>query len=111
VVHIHRGHDLEIEMNGATCCFGLLLSASFALAQDPNPSSTAEPRSAEPLADGTSEFNLLDVDRDGWLSESEVKAHPQPVPAFALIDRDADGKVSTVEWAQRNQESVEIDDD
>ena len=98
-------------MNRTIVCLGLLLAASFALAQDPNPSATAQPRSAEPLSDGTSEFNLLDLDRDGWLTESEVKAHPQPVPAFALIDRDADGKVSTVEWAQRNDELVELDED
>jgi hypothetical protein len=98
-------------MNRSICCLGLLLSASVALAQDPNPNATAEPRSAEPLSDGTSEFNLLDVDRDGWLTESEIKAHPQPVPPFALIDRDADGKVSTVEWAQRDKEVVELDDD
>jgi hypothetical protein len=98
-------------MNKSFWCLGFALLSGLALAQDPDPGSAAEPRSAEPISDGTSEFNLLDVDRDGWLSQSEIKAHPQPVPPFELIDRDADGKVSTVEWAQRNEEIVELDEE
>ena len=80
---------------------GLLVVAGVAVAQDPDPSATAAPRSAEPIADGTSEFNHLDVDRDGWLTPSEVKVHPLPLPEFALMDEDADGKLSSAEWNAR----------
>lgn len=92
-------------------CLGLLLVAGAAAAQDPDPSATAAPRSAEPIADGTSEFNQLDVDRDGWLTRSEIAAHPRPTAPFDAMDRDADGKVSTAEWRDRPQDVVELDDE
>jgi hypothetical protein len=83
--------------------FGLGLTAGLVLAQDPDPSPTAAPETAEPIADGTSQFNHLDVDRDGWLSESELTAHPQPLPAFADLDQDRDGKLSSAEWNDREK--------
>jgi hypothetical protein len=91
-------------------CLVLLLS-SVAAAQDPDPSATAAPRSAEPIADGTSEFNKLDVDRDGWLTRSEVQVHPRPTPPFAAMDRDADGKLSSAEWRERERDLAGPDDD
>ena len=79
----------------------MMLVSGVALAQDPDTSATASPQSAEPIADGTSQFNHLDVDRDGWLTPSEVKVYPQPLPEFALMDEDADGKLSSAEWNAR----------
>ena len=84
--------------------FGIgLMAGVTVVAQDPDPSPTASPKTAEPVADGTSSFDHLDVDRDGWLSESELKVHPQPLPAFADLDQDADGKISTAEWNEREK--------
>lgn len=92
--------------------FGVgLMAGVMAVAQDPDPSPTAAPRTAEPIADGGSEFNHLDVDRDGWLSESELKVHPQPLPLFTDLDQDADGKVSTAEWADRAKYAVVEEED
>jgi hypothetical protein len=91
-------------------CVALLLSGAV-MAQDPDPSPTASPKSAEPIADGTSEFNHLDVDRDGWLSESEVKVHPLPLPEFVLIDADGDGKVSSAEWNDRDKVAISDEDE
>ena len=91
--------------------FGLGLMAGLVLAQDPDPSATAAPASAEPIADGTSGFDHLDVDRDGWLSVSELKVHPQPLPAFADLDQDGDGKVSTAEWNEREKFALQADDE
>lgn len=91
--------------------FGIGVMAGVAvLAQDPDPSPTAAPQTAEPIADGDSVFDHLDVDRDGWLSESELKVHPQPLPAFADLDQDADGKISTAEWKDREKFAVVEDD-
>jgi hypothetical protein len=81
------------------------------LAQDPDPSPTASPKTAEPVADGTSTFDHLDVDRDGWLSESELKVHPQPLPAFTDLDQDADGRISTTEWNEREKFAVVVGDE
>ena len=91
--------------------FGLGVMAGVAvLAQDPDPSPTVSPKSAEPLADGGSVFDHLDVDRDGWLQESELKVHPQPLPAFVDLDQDGDGKVSTSEWKDRDKFAVVEDE-
>jgi Ca2+-binding EF-hand superfamily protein len=80
----------------------LFAAAASAAAQDPSPTDKATPRSASPIADGHSDFNHLDVDRDGWLSQSELDADPKNDWDFAAIDRDADGKISSDEWARRN---------
>ena len=88
----------------------MMLVAGVAGAQDPDTSGTAAAQSAEPIADGTSQFNHLDVDRDGWLSPSEVKVHPQPLPEFALMDENADGKLSSAEWNAR-VELVEFEEE
>ena len=93
------------------CGLCLALAAAPLAAQDPDPSPTAAPRSAEPIADGPSDFDRLDVDRDGWLSESEVQAHPQHVAPFPVIDRDGDGRLSSDEWRRRKEGLVEYDED
>lgn len=88
-----------------------VLLATGAVAQDPDPSPTAAPRSAEPIAGGNSRFDHLDVDRDGWLQESEVAVYPQPLPAFAAMDRDGDGKVSSDEWNRRDEGDLVVEED
>ena len=91
-------------------CVALLLTGGVAVAQDSDTSGTASPQSAEPIADGTSEFNHLDVDRDGWLTPSEVKVHPLELPEFSLMDENADGKLSSAEWNAR-VELVDYEED
>lgn len=81
----------------------MLATSGLVAANEPSPTdSSATTRSAQPLADGNSEFNQLDVDRDGWLSQQEAQADADDEGlVFADADRDGDGRLSSDEWARR----------
>ena len=82
----------------------MLAAGSQVAANEPvTTDNTATARSAQPLADGNSAFNQLDVDRDGWLTSQEVEADVSEEIDFATADRDGDERLSSDEWTRRNE--------
>ena len=59
------------------------------------------------FADDSGEmFKKLDVDGDGFITETEALAHPELPDSFADGDEDGDGRLDMIEFAQ-----LEISDD
>jgi hypothetical protein len=86
----------------------LLLGALPAAANEPiQQSDTATAKSAQPLASGSSTFELLDVDRDGWLARQEAEASTDEELDFDAADENGDGLLSSDEWSRRAVDGIE----
>ena len=79
----------------------LALAPIFALAADDTKKSGA---STSPSASSQNDqFHALDKNKDGYLSQDELKAGGQGMPSFSTLDKDGDGKISAQEWADHQK--------
>ena len=73
------------------------LAPAFALAADNTKKMGDRPASS---LSSPNDFRALDKNRDGFLSQDELKAQNLP---FATLDKDGDGKISAQEWADHQK--------
>ena len=85
--------SLQQRAAGLLCGLVLLTACGLTLAQTP-----AAPEAAAPLTKGEikarRDFQLLDFNKDGKLSRTEVALFPRLAAAFDTADTDKDGFVS-----------------
>ena len=91
--------SLQQRAAGLLCGLVLLTACGLALAQTPAPETApAESASGAALTKGEikarRDFQLLDFNKDGKLSRSEVALFPRLAAAFDTADTDKDGFVS-----------------
>jgi hypothetical protein len=81
----------EDSMRKAICLSVVCLCATPALAADPI-------GSAAPVPSGAQLFQQLDANRDGFLSFTETFPNARAANSFNLLDTNADGQLSPVEF-------------
>jgi EF hand domain-containing protein len=79
----------------------LALAPVFALAADDTKKGAATPSTSSSLSQND-QFQALDKNHDGYLSQDELKGHSS-MPSFSTLDKDGDGKISAQEWADHQK--------
>ena len=82
----------------------VMLAAGSQVAANEPTDTNATARSAQPLQNGNSTFDQLDVNRDGWLTQQEVDADAADNSVdFGAADRNGDNRLSSEEWKRRDE--------
>jgi hypothetical protein len=79
----------------------LALAPIFALAADDTKKGAAHPSTSSSMSQD-SQFQALDKNKDGYLSQDELKGHSN-MPSFSTLDKDGDGKISAQEWSDHQK--------
>ena len=78
----------------------LAFAPLFALAADDTKKGAAPSTSSSMSQD--SQFQALDKNKDGYLSQDELQGQSN-LPSFSTLDKDGDGKISAQEWADHQK--------
>jgi hypothetical protein len=79
----------------------LALAPIFALAADDTRKGAAHPSTSSSMSQND-QFQALDKNKDGYLSQDELKGKSN-LPSFSTLDKDGDGKISAQEWADHQK--------
>jgi hypothetical protein len=79
----------------------LALAPIFALAADDTKKGAAHPSTSSSMSQND-QFQALDKNKDGYLSQDELKGQSN-MPSFSTLDKDGDGKISAQEWADHQK--------
>lgn len=89
-------------MNGTLkiAALAALMTSAAAFAQDPAPAQ--QPATDKPTATESAwpEFTTLDANGDGYVSKDEAKANAALTAAWADLDTDKNGSLSSSEYAK-----------